>query len=161
MQNVFALTLLVTLLASAATVCTAAGPGTVRCKIGGKDLAFAGVVADHNYSASGVKGATGQVSRFRLIGFDDPADDGSGIELKTVDVTVAGDYALSTESLWRSTFRAQGKEQRVSSGRFRFTRFEMKESRGRAQGTVEFSAGASGGSCSFDVEVKGVNRDRL
>ena len=55
----------------------------------------------------------------------------------------------------------QGDDQRVTSGRFRFTRFEMKDSQGRAVDTAEFRAGKSSGACSFDVEVKGVNRDRL
>lgn len=80
---------------------------------------------------------------------------------KTVDVTAPGDYPLSTESLWRSSIRVQGVDQRVSSGRFRFTRFEIKDSRGRAVGAVEFSAANSSGACTFDVEVKGQNRDRL
>lgn len=55
----------------------------------------------------------------------------------------------------------QGKQQRVTSGKFHFTHFEMHDSTGRAAGTVEFTTEQTRGSCRFDVEVKGINRDRL
>jgi hypothetical protein len=150
-----------TLLISATSTCAAADPNIVRCKIGGKEVAGALIIADFNYSAKGVKGATGKVSLFRLTANDDAADETSGIELKTVDITTVGDYELSTESLWRSTVRVQGGDQRVTSGRFHLTRFDMKDGRGRAAGTVQFNTSKTNGVCSFDVEVKGIHRDRL
>jgi hypothetical protein len=155
------LTLVASCLTSAAASTMAADPDKVRCKIGSKDVVGVLVLADFNYSASGVKAATGKVSRFRLMANDEAAGETSGIELKAVDITTLGDYELSTESLWRSSVRVQGDDQRVTSGRFHLTRFEMKDSRGRAAGTVQFNTSKTSGVCSFDVELKGVERDRL
>jgi hypothetical protein len=153
--------LIATWLTSIAATSVAAEPGSVRCKLGGKDMVATIFLADFNYSAKGIKGATGKVSLFRLIANDDGPGETSGIDLKTVDVTTLGDYELSTESLWRSTVRVQGDDQRVTSGRFHLTRLEMKDSRGRAAGTVQFNTSKTNGVCSFDVEVKGINRGRL
>ena len=139
-----------------------ASSAEVNCKIGGREIRVAEAISDFNYSAKGVRGASsGKVSHFRLITIDDGDGPTSGIELKTVDVTALGEYALSTESLWRSNFRLNDKDQNVTTGRFNFTRFEMQGSRGRAAGTVEFASALNSGSCSFNVEVMVLNRDRL
>lgn len=133
----------------------------VSCKIGGADIRVSDSLADFNYSASGKVAATGKLSRFRLMTLDMGEGPTSGVELKAVDITTAGDYELAMESLWRSVIRVQGKSQRVTAGKFHFTRFEMKDTTGRAAGTVEFTTDKTSGSCTFDVEVKGINRDRL
>lgn len=133
----------------------------VSCKIAGADIRVSDSMADFNYSPSGKAGATGKLSRFRLMTLDGGGAPTSSVELKAVDITTPGDYALSMESLWRSVIRVQGKSQRVTAGKFHFTRFEMKDSVGRAAGTVEFTTDSTSGSCAFDVEVKGIDRDRL
>ncbi|MBW8844235.1 MAG: hypothetical protein JF607_04590 [Burkholderiales bacterium] len=133
----------------------------VSCKIGGADIRVSDSLADFNYSPSGKPGHTGKVSRFRLMTLDGGEGPTSSVELKAVDITTPGDYAVSNESLWRSVIRVQGKQQKVTGGKFKFTRFEMHDSAGRAAGTVEFTTDQTSGSCSFDVEVKGINRDRL
>lgn len=133
----------------------------VSCKIAGADIRVSDSMADFNYSPSGKAGATGKLSRFRLMTLDGGDAPTSSVELKAVDITAPGDYALAMESLWRSVIRVQGKSQRVTGGKFHFTRFEMKGSVGRAAGTAEFTTDAASGSCSFDVEVKGIDRDRL
>ena len=140
---------------------TASAQAGVSCKIGGADIRVSDSLADFNYSPSGKPGATGKVSRFRLMTLDGGDAPTSSIELKTVDVTAPGDYTLAMESLWRSVIRVQGKQQRVTGGKFSFTRFEMHDATGRAVGKVEFTTDQTSGSCSFDVEVKGINRDRL
>ncbi|MBI3349576.1 MAG: hypothetical protein HY020_20500 [Burkholderiales bacterium] len=134
---------------------------SISCKIGGVDIRVSDNLADFNYSPSGKPGSTGKLSRFRLMTLDGGEAPTSSIELKTVDITTPGDYALSTESLWRSVIRVQGKQQKVTGGKFHFTRFEMHDATGRAAGTVEFTTEQISGSCVFDVEVKGINRDRL
>lgn len=160
MQSHLFTTLIASLITGTAANCAAANPDSVRCKIDAKDITISDSRADFNHSPSGVKGGSGHVSLFRLLTLNASEGETSSVELKTVDVTAPGDYPLSTESLWRSSIRVQGIDQRVISGRFHFTRFEMKDSRGRAVGTVEFSAGNSSGACTFDVEVRGQNRDR-
>ena len=148
-------------LALALLALAASAQAGVSCKIAGADIRVSDSLADFNYSPSGKPGATGKLSRFRLMTLDGGDAPTSSVELKTVDITTPGDYTLSMESLWRSVVRVQGKSQRVTSGKFHFTRFEMKDSLGRAAGTVEFTTDQVSGSCNFDVEVKGINRDRL
>ncbi len=150
-----------TLIALTLLVLAAGAHAGVSCKIGGADIRVSESLADFNYSPSGKPGATGKVSRFRLMTLDGGDGPTSSVELKTVDITTPGDYTLSTESLWRSVIRVQGKQQKVTGGKFKFTRFEMHDSAGRAAGTVEFTTEQASGSCSFDVEVQGINRDRL
>lgn len=133
----------------------------VRCHIGGREIPVANAMADFNDASSGERASTGKLSRFRLLTLDLSAGPNSSVELKTVDVTAPGEYALSTEALWRSVVRVANERQKVTAGRFRFTHFEIVEGRGRAVGTVEFNTEATKGSCSFDLEFKGVNRDRL
>ena len=142
------------------SLATAASAG-VSCKIGDADIRVSDSLADFNSSPSGKPGHTGRVSRFRLMTLDGGGAPTSSVELKAVDITTPGDYALANESLWRSVIRVQGKQQRVTGGQFHFTHFEMHDSTGRAAGTVEFTTAQTRGSCRFDVEVKGINRDRL
>lgn len=133
----------------------------IDCDIGGSRITLLDGVADFNYSPSGKPGATGKVSLFRLMGLG-PDDSPLGtLELKAVDVTTPGDYALSQASGWRSAIHFDKKRQRVTGGKFSFSRFEMRDHTGRAAGRVEFTTDKTSGSCSFDVEVKGINRDRL
>lgn len=133
----------------------------VSCKIGGADIKVTDSLADFNYSPSGKPGNTGKLSRFRLITLDSSGGPTSSVELKAVDITTAGDYAVANEPLWRSVIRVSGKQQRTTGGQFHFTRFEMHDAVGRAAGTVEFTTDKTSGSCTFDVEIKGINRDRL
>lgn len=133
----------------------------IDCEIGGQRIKLRDGIADFNYSASGTPGVTGKVSLFRLLGLGPEGGPLGSLELKTVDVTTPGDYALSTAATWRSAFHFNGKRQRVSSGKFSFSRFEISDHLGRAAGRVEFSADAASGVCTFDVEIKGINRDRL
>lgn len=150
-----------TLLALILLGLAASAQAGVSCKIGGADIRVSDSLADFNYSPSGKPGNTGKLSRFRLMTLDGGEAPTSSIELKAVDITAPGDYTLAMESLWRSVIRVQGKQQRVTGGKFHFTRFEMHDAVGRAAGTVEFTTDQTSGSCSFDVEVKGINRDRL
>lgn len=150
-----------TLLAFLLVGLAAVAQADVSCRIGGADIRVSGSFSDFNYSPSGKPGATGKLSRFRLMTLDGGEAPTSSVELKAVDVTTPGDYTLAMESLWRSVIRVQGKQQRVTAGKFHFTRFDMKDSVGRAAGSVEFTTEQTSGSCSFDVEVKGINRDRL
>lgn len=129
MQSHHFTTLIATLLTCAVGNCAAADSNSMRCKIDAKDIPVSDSRADFNYSPGGVKGGSGHVSLFRLLTLDASDGQTSSVELKTVDVTAPGDYPLSTESLWRSSIRVQGVDQRVSSGCFRFTRFEIKDSR--------------------------------
>lgn len=85
----------------------------------------------------------------------------SNVELKTVDVQSAGDYRLSMEPGWRSNIRARDDDQAVTSGQFRFTRFDVKGEAGRAAGSVEFKTDKTSGTCTFDIALKVFNRDRL
>ena len=133
----------------------------VSCKIGGADIRVSGSFSDFNYSPSGKPGNTGRLSRFRLMTLDGGEGATSSVELKAVDITTPGDYPVANESLWRSVIRVQGKKQHVTGGQFHFTHFEMHDTTGRAAGTVEFKTEQTSGSCRFDVEVKGINRDRL
>lgn len=133
----------------------------IDCDIGGTRIQLLDGIADFNYSPSGRPGATGKLSRFRLMGLGPESSPLGTLELKTVDVTTPGDYPLSLDSGWRSAIHFQGKRQRVTGGKFSFTRFEMRDHTGRAAGRVEFATDKTSGSCSFDVEVKGINRDRL
>lgn len=140
---------------------TASAHAGVSCKIGGTSIDAAGSLADFNYSPSGKAGRTGRVSLFRLMTRDNGDGPSSGVDLKAVDITRAGDYPVVDEAGWRSSIRVKGKRQRITSGQFRFTQFEMRDTTGRAVGTVEFTTEQTSGSCSFDVEVQGINRDRL
>lgn len=149
------------LLALALLAVATGAQADVACKIGNADIRVSGSFSDFNYSPSGKPGHTGRVSRFRLMTLDGGDSPTSSVELKAVDITTPGDYAVANESLWRSVIRVQGKSQRVTGGTFHFTRFEMHDSSGRAAGTVEFTTDQTRGSCTFDVEVKGINRDRL
>lgn len=152
-------TLLLPLLAA---VLAAPAQATVSCQVGGADIPMSASMADFNYSASGKAGAgTGRVSLFRLMAGNDGEDQRLSIELKTVDVSKPGEYPVVDESGWRSVIRVQGKKQRVTGGKFNFSRFDMKGNSGRAAGTVEFTTEQTRGRCSFDVEVKGIERDRL
>jgi hypothetical protein len=139
----------------------AAAQASVSCKINGNEIRVAEAMAHHDYSASGKKGASGHVSLFRLLTLDDSDGPTSSIELKTVDVSKPGDYRLSSEPGWTSRIRDRDDDQYVTSGRFRFTRFEPGQPGGRAVGTVEFTTGRASGSCSFDVLIQGINRDRF
>ena len=149
------------LLAFALLALAASAQAGTSCKIASADIRVSDSYSDFNYSPSGKAGATGKLSRFRLMTLDGGEAPTSNVELKTVDITGPGDYTLSMESLWRSVIRVQGKSQRVTAGKFHFTRFEMKDTVGRAAGTVEFTTDQASGSCTFDVEIKGINRDRL
>jgi hypothetical protein len=134
----------------------------VSCQVGGADLPMAGSLADFNYSASGkAGGSSGRVSLFRLMAGNEGEDRRLSIELKTVDVSKPGEYPVVDESGWRSVIRVQGKKQRVTGGKFQFSRFEMRGHTGRAAGSVEFTTEQTRGRCTFDVEVKGIERDRL
>jgi hypothetical protein len=133
----------------------------IDCTIGGERITLHDGMADFNYSPSGKPGVTGKVSLFRLMGLGEDSSPLGTLELKAVDVTGAGDYALSLASGWRSAIHFERKRQRVTGGKFTFTRFEMRDHTGRAAGRVEFTTDKTRGSCSFDVEVKGINRDRL
>lgn len=131
---------------------------SVRCNIGGQDYALGEVHADHNYSASGQKGASGYVSLFRVI-----ATDGSGtsVELKVDDLVKPGTYALAKRGTWRSVFSVDKGQRKVEEGEMTVSRFEMHDRTGRAAGSVRFVGGGMEGRCQFDVEVVGLERDRL
>jgi hypothetical protein len=148
--------LVVTLLSLAS-----AAQAGVSCKFGSETIAAADVQTMFQYSASGQRGKTGKVSYFRLMTHDDAPGASSGIQVKTVDVMKPGDYAMTTEAGWTSVIRLHGKEQRVTAGKFSFTRFEVSGSRGHAAGTLEFTTAQTRGSCSFDVDVQALNRDTL
>lgn len=133
----------------------------VQCQISGQDIRVSNTLAHFDYSASGAKGLSGHMSLFRLLTIDDSDGPSSGVQLKAVDITVPGEYPVATESGWRSTVNDQGKDQAVTQGRFKFSHFAMQGSRGRAAGTVTFSTDKTSGTCSFDVPLTGMDRDRL
>jgi hypothetical protein len=138
---------------------------SVTCKKDGSDVPMGDGYADFTYSPRGVHGAeTGKMSHFRLMTIGNKKGGAKfDLELKTVDVTGPGAYPFSTETTWRSVVKPEGgKRQRVKEGRFVFTRFEMNEARGQAVGTLEYTTEQGDrGVCSFNVEVVGVNIDRL
>jgi hypothetical protein len=134
----------------------------VTCTMGGSEVPIGESMSDFVYSARGVPGeATGKISHFRLMAMGTgDAKTSSNIQLKTVDVKGPGSYPVVNESLWRSTVRERGKNQKTTGGRFVFTKFDVNGMRGHAVGTVEYTTEQSKGACSFDVEFTAVNRDR-
>jgi hypothetical protein len=152
MKTLFALTLL------AAAASAQAG---VNCKFGGAAINVSESLADLSHSPSGKRDLNGKLSLFRLVTLDESEGDTNSIELKTADVTKPGDYVLSLEPGWRSSVDVRGKREKVSGGKFHFTHFEVRDSVGRAAGTVEFTSETTRGVCTFDVPVQAMNRDRL
>lgn len=147
---------------------TALGPGfiasshaEVKCKINGQEIAVSKTMAKFDYSSSGKIGRSGRVSLFRLLTLGDDNGPFSNIDLKAVNITVPGDYDVSTASDWRSVINEKGSSQKVTRGVFHFSQFAMQGFSGRAVGTVEFIADSSSGSCTFNVEITGMDRDRL
>jgi hypothetical protein len=132
----------------------------VKCAFGDAAIATADAQTMFQYSASGAPGKSGKISFFRLIAHDG-ASPSSSIELKVVDVMAPGDFAMTMEPGWTSVIRLHGKQQRVTAGKFSFSRFEVSGSRGRAVGTLEFKTAQTQGHCSFDVELQAVDRDTL
>jgi hypothetical protein len=139
----------------------AAAHAGIDCEIGGTRLKLVDGEASFNYSPSGKPGASGEVSLFRLLGLGPEGGPLGSFDMKTVNVSKPGDHALSMKPTWRSALHFDGKRQRVTGGKFSFTRFEIREHVGRAAGRVEFTTDKTSGSCSFDVEIHGINRDRL
>ncbi|MCE4556453.1 hypothetical protein [Pelomonas cellulosilytica] len=148
------------LLASSVLVLAATARADVNCKFGDVAFASADVQTLFQYSASGERGKSGKVSFFRLMAHDGSTPS-SSIELKTVDVMKPGDFDLAKEAGWTSVIRLHGKMQRVTGGKFSFTRFEVSGSRGHAAGTLVFKTASTEGSCAFDVDVQAVDRDSL
>ena len=146
----------------------ALGPGfiasshaVVKCKINGQDIAVSDAMAKFDYSGSGILGRSGRISLFRLLTLDEGNGALSNIDLKAVNITAPGDYDVSTASDWRSVINDRGSSQKVTRGVFHFSRFAMQGFSGSAVGTVEFTTDRSSGSCAFNVEMTGMDRDRL
>jgi hypothetical protein len=136
----------------------------VTCKIGGAPIVVSDSLADASYSPSGKRDTSnGRLSLFRLMTMDMSEGDGdtSSVELKTADVTKPGDYPLSLEPGWRSNSDVKGAKQRVTGGKFHFTKFELSGNTGRAVGTVDFTTEKTSGACTFDVTVQAINRDAM
>lgn len=142
-------------------ILSAAAQAEVRCEFNGRAIPVAESTVVFHYSASGTRGPSGKVSHFRLSTLDGSDGPTSSVELKAVDITTPGEYALTTESGWRSTLLVNGKKQKVLSGRFVFATFTAARAHGRAAGTVEFDTGATRGSCRFDVEFSPLETDGL
>lgn len=141
--------------------CVAGAHAGVDCQFGGEAIAADDVQTMFQYSASSTRDRNGKLSYFRLMTHDEGPGPSSGLQVKTVDVTTPGDYAMAKEPGWTSVIRLHGKDQRVTVGKFSFTRFDVSGPRGHAAGTLAFTTAKTTGSCTFDVEFSAVDRDTL
>ncbi|KQW51461.1 MULTISPECIES: hypothetical protein [unclassified Roseateles] len=136
----------------------AGAQAAVDCQFNGRPVVVSESFADFHTNSLGKRDVNGYLSMFRLLTMDESDGGPNSVELKTIDVTKPGRYALSKDAGWRSQIDVQGDTVPTTGGEFNITRLEVRGSTGRAAGTVTFSTAKVNGSCRFDVELVVVDR---